>query len=114
MVSGFQDISSDDDVEDTIQNTQTSKLEANETAQKPNTSFDVDIELTSDESADEEPAVTVSVVVDSDKDSPQKEKEAEPAKPSVRIAICYTEPIRDDLYWTSGRIIMIDKDRFSC
>ena len=103
MVSGFQDISSDEDVEDTSQNTEASKPDANETAQKPNTSFDVDIELTSDESADEEPAVvTVSAVVDSDKESPKKEKKAEPAKPLVRIVVCCTETVIDDLYWTCG------------
>ncbi len=128
MVSGFQDISSEDEVEHNIQNTPTptEKPDASKTTQKGNTSFDVDIELTSEESAEEETAVTVSPVVDSDDDSHNTEKTTEPAKPLVKIVIneprvyyiphvsfifvtgsysscSNTGSIRDDPYWTSRK-----------
>ena len=82
MVSGFQDISSDDEKSNNFQNT---TVPQNETSQpKLNTSFDVDIELTSDESdAAEETTVKVTPVVDSDDDIVVTEKKTEPVKPLV-------------------------------
>ena len=89
MVSGFQDISSEDENEDNINNTQ----ETSKTLQIPNSSFDVDIDLTSDESDEaddieetQETTITIPKVVDSDDD---KDDEAsteliiEPIKPKV-------------------------------
>ena len=89
MVSGFQDISSEDENEGNINNTQ----ETSKTLQKPNSSFDVDIDLTSDESDEadgvevtQETTITIPKVVDSDDD---KDDEAsaeliiEPVKPKV-------------------------------
>ncbi|XP_028411007.1 rab-like protein 6 isoform X2 [Dendronephthya gigantea] len=74
MVAGFQDISSED--EDNTPDTQQKVLE---TAEKPNTSFDVDIELTSDESEEEETGVAPV----SDDESKNREEITEPAKPLV-------------------------------
>ena len=75
MVARFQDISSEDENEDNMKNIQN----ISETAQKFNSSFDVDIELTSDESDavdDNEittgTGVTISKVVDSDDDEDDK------------------------------------------
>ena len=89
MVSGFQDISSEDENEDINDTQDTSK-----TLQVPNSSFDVDIDLTSDESDEaddievtQETTITIPKVVDSDDD---KDDEAstkliiEPVKPKVR------------------------------
>ncbi|CAB4035264.1 Hypothetical predicted protein, partial [Paramuricea clavata] len=80
MVSGFQDISSEDELEDNVEITTTQK--ASEAPQ--NTSFDVDIDLTSDES-EEETGVgdVVSPMLHSDDDSNDSEKITEPAKPVV-------------------------------
>ena len=87
MVSGFQDISSEDELEDNVEITTTQK--ASETPQ--NTSFDVDIDLTSDES-EEETGVgdVVSPVLHSDDDSNDSEKITEPAKPVVCIVHDYS------------------------
>ena len=90
MVAGFQDISSEDENEDNIKNIQNSS----ETPQKFNSSFDVDIELTSDESDAVDgneittgTEVTISKVVDSDDDEDDKsntEMIIEPSKSKVR------------------------------
>jgi hypothetical protein len=77
MVSGFQDISSEDELEDNVENMTTQQA-----SEAPlNTSFDVDIDLTSDESEEdkEDP------VLHSDDDSNDSEKITEPAKPVVCI-----------------------------
>ena len=90
MVAGFQDISSEDENEDNIKNIQNTS----ETPQKFNSSFDVDIELTSDESDAVDgneittgTEVTISKVVDSDDDGDDKsntEMIIEPSKSKVR------------------------------
>ena len=91
MVAGFQDISSEDENEDNIKNIQNTS----ETPQKFNSSFDVDIELTSDESdavdGNEITAgteVTISKVVDSDDDDEDDKSNTEmiiePSKSKVR------------------------------
>ena len=73
MVAGFEDISSED--EDNTPNTQQKILE---TTEKPNTSFDVDIELTSDESEEETGVTPVN-----DNESENTKEITEPAKPLV-------------------------------
>lgn len=91
MVSGFQDISSEDENEDNINNTQ----DTSKTLQKPNSSFDVDIDLTSDESDEaddievtQETTITIPKVVDSDDDKDDDDEAGteliiEPVKPKV-------------------------------